>query len=116
MQAGGGGFDNEVLPAAQSYTFRVGGMNRTLKQSVVFTATLLEDLSAMKNTQVTFGMTANAAVGAAVAQQVVQSKLTDQLPWSNLRITGTAIINRTNKIQINALPLAPAKSSPPSQK
>ncbi|HXC35746.1 MAG TPA: hypothetical protein VNV43_07710 [Candidatus Acidoferrales bacterium] len=119
-QAGGGGgaFGNEAPPPSQSYTFRVGGMNRTLKQSVVFTATLLEDLTVMKNAQVTFGMTANAAVGAAVAQQMVQSKGTNQmtqLQWSNLRISGTAIINRTNKIQVNALPRAPVKSSLPSQ-
>ncbi|HEV2329455.1 MAG TPA: hypothetical protein VGY56_11785 [Verrucomicrobiae bacterium] len=119
-QAGGGGgaFDNGGQSPAQSYTFRVGGMNRTLRQSVVFTATLLEDLTVMKNAQVTFGMTANAAVGAAVAQQMVQSKETNQttqLQWSNLRISGTAIINRTNRIQVNALPLAPVKSSLPSQ-
>lgn len=111
---GAGESGNNAPSSAQNYSFRVGGMNRTLKQRVVFTATLLNDLSLMKNAQVTFGMGANAAVGAAVAQQLVQSRGTNQmaqLPWSSLRIAGTAVINHTNQMRINALPIAPPTKS-----
>jgi hypothetical protein len=90
------------------YSFRVGGMNQTLKQPVVFTATLIENLEVMKNTQVTFGMSANVAYGAALAQQMMRSGQTNQtmqLPWSSLRIAGTAVVNRTNHIEINAAPV-----------
>lgn len=83
--------DTGALPSTQVYSFRVGGMNRTLNQPVMFTATLIEDLAAMK-----FGQTNQAG----------------QLPWSSLRITGTAIINRTNQIQINATPMTPAGRPP----
>lgn len=113
QQTGEGKFQNNA-PPAQNYSFRVGGTNRTLNQRVVFTATLLNELALMKNEQVTFGMSANAAVGAAVAQQWVQSKLTNQmaqLPWSSLCISGTAIINHSNQMQINALPVAPPTKS-----
>ena len=76
-----------ALPSTQVYSFRVGGMNRTLNQPVMFTATLIEDLAAMK---------------------LGQTNREGQLPWSSLRITGTAIINRTNQLQINAAPMTPA--------
>ncbi|HTV39061.1 MAG TPA: hypothetical protein VMF08_00685 [Candidatus Sulfotelmatobacter sp.] len=107
-----------VVPPGQAaqgspgYAFRVKGMNKTLKQSVMFTGTLLEDLSMAKDVQNSFGWTANAAVGAAYAQQAMKSEQTNssasaQLPWSSLRITGTAIINQTNRIEVNAMPVAP---------
>lgn len=115
--AGGGQFDMNTSQG-QKYSFRVGGMNRTLNQSVVFTATLLEDLSAMKNAQVTFGLTANAAVGAAVAQQMMKTVETNhviQLPWSSFRIAGTAVVNKTNQVQVNALPVTTANSSLPQK-
>jgi hypothetical protein len=35
------------------------------------------------------------------------SALTNQLPWSNSRIAGTAMIAGTNQIEINAVPLSP---------
>lgn len=114
---GGGQFDMNTSQG-QKYSFRVGGMNRTLNQSVVFTATLLEDLSAMKNAQVTFGLTANAAVGAAVAQQMMKTVETNhviQLPWSSFRIAGTAVVNKTNQVQVNALPVTTANSSLPQK-
>lgn len=76
-----------ALPSTQVYSFRVGGMNRTLNQPVMFTATLIEDLAAMK---------------------LGQTNQAGQLPWSSLRITGTAVINRTNQLQINAAPMTPA--------
>jgi hypothetical protein len=61
-------------------------------------------------------MTANAAYGAAIAQGLMKSGSTNQtaqLPWSSLRIAGTAVIDRTNHIQINAAPVTPAKSGLP---
>ena len=99
--------------ASQGYEFRVEGMNRTLKQSVLFTGTLLGDLSMAQNVQQSFGWTANAAVGAAYAQQMMKSEQTNQaaqaaqLPWAQLRISGTAIINLTNRIEVNAMPVPP---------
>jgi hypothetical protein len=108
--------DNGAGSSPQIYSFRVGGMNRTLKQSVVFTARLIDNLEMMKNTQVTFGMGANAAYGAAIAQQMMKSKQTNQasqLPWSSLYITGTAIVNRTNQIQVNAAPVPSSSNSAP---
>jgi hypothetical protein len=112
-----GELDRDQQQKEQSYTFRVDGMNRTLKQNVVFTATLLKDLSVMKNAQMTFGMSANAALGAAVAQQLIKSSGTNpavQLPWSNLRISGMATVNQTNQMHVNALPAQPARDSGPS--
>ena len=114
------GMEQTLTPpgqAAQSsagYAFRVQGMNKTLKQSVLFTGTLLGDLSMAKDVQQTFGLTANAAVGAAYAQQLMKSEQTNraaQLPWSKLRITGTAIINKTNRIEVNATPVTPAEKT-----
>lgn len=99
--------------ASQGYEFRVEGMNKTLKQSVLFTGTLLGDLSMAQNVQQSFGWTANAAVGAAYAQQMMKSEQTNQaahaaqLPWAQLRISGTAIINLTNRIEVNAMPVPP---------
>lgn len=66
------------------YSFRVDGMNRTLNQPVLLKATLIENLDAMKSGQ---------------------TNQPGQLLWSNVRITGVAIINRTNQIQINATPV-----------
>jgi hypothetical protein len=104
----------QAAQASQGYAFRVEGMNKTLKQSVLFTGTLLGDLSMAQNVQQSFGWTANAAVGATYAQQMMKSEQTNraaqaaQLPWSRLRINGTAIINLTNRIEVNAMPVPPA--------
>jgi hypothetical protein len=95
----------------QRYFFYATGTNQTLKQSVVFAGTLLEDLSFASESQQTFGMSANAAIGAAYAQQFVRSAMTNQ----PLRIEGTAIIDQTYKIQINATPVPAKSSAPPKQ-
>lgn len=84
--------DNSAEPSPAVYSFRVGGMNRTLNQPVIFTATLIEDLNAMKS-----GQTNQAG----------------QLSWSSLRITGMATVNRTNQIQINAKPVMAVKNGMP---
>ncbi len=95
----------------QKYFFYAVGTNQTLKQSVVFAGTLVEDLSLASNAQQTFGMSANAALGAAYAQQFVRSAMTNQ----PLRIEGVAIIDQTYKIQINAASVPAKNSSPPKK-
>jgi hypothetical protein len=97
------------LQAAQNYFFRVHGMNRTLKQSVVFTGSLLADYALSENVQQSFG---GVVTGAYKNEQQVKTDLTNpttQLPWSNMRITGTAIINRTNHLEVNAAPVTTTK-------
>jgi len=36
-----------------------------------------------------------------------QLLITNQLPWSSLRITGTAVVSDTNNFEINAVPQLP---------
>ncbi len=97
---------NNSPQSQQNYSFQVTGFNRTLKQNVQFTATLLGDIAAAQNAQATFGLKANAAWGAGLVQSMQQYKA-GPLPWSNLCITGTAIVNGTNQIQVNATPVPP---------
>jgi hypothetical protein len=99
------------LQAAQNYLFRVHGMNRTLRQSVVFTGSLLGNFALSQNAQQSFG-----GIGGSFStnQPQVKSALTNQtaqLPWSNLRIAGTAVVNRTNHIEVNASPVVPTKQN-----
>jgi hypothetical protein len=53
------------------------------------------------------------AVGGAYKnEQQVKMELTnqtEQLPWSNIRIAGMAVINRTNHVEVNATPVTPTK-------
>jgi hypothetical protein len=97
------------LQAAQNYLFHVSGMNRTLKQDVVFTGNLLANFAVSGNLQQSFG----GAVGGAYQYQLKteQTNQVAQLPWSNLRIAGTAVINRTNHVEVNAMPVAPTKQN-----
>jgi hypothetical protein len=86
-------------------------MNRTLRQSVVFTGSLLGNFVLSQNTQQSFG-----SIGGSfnTNQPQVKPALTNQtaqLPWSSLRIAGTATINRTNRIKVDAAPVAPAKQN-----
>lgn len=91
----------KVPQAAQNYFFRVAGTNRTLQQNVVFTGNLLAVSSVATNLQLSFRGGGGFGGGRA------QSELTNQLPWSSSRITGTAVIAGTNNIEINAVPLSP---------
>lgn len=103
-------------PDYSLYSFRVHGINRTLKQSVVFSGTLLEDLEMAKNVQMTFGPSANLAFSAGYAQSLMKLESTNQtppLPWSKLRIVGTAVVDHTNQIQINATPVPSLKADAP---
>jgi prepilin-type processing-associated H-X9-DG protein len=100
--------NRDELQTAQNYFFRVTGTNRTLKQNVVFTGNLLPISNATTNLQQSFGGSDGLGGGGTGGGQL-QSALTNQnqLPWSNSRIAGTAVIAETNNIEINALPLSP---------
>ena len=90
-------------PAAQNYFFRVAGMNQSLKQNVVFTG----------NLAVTNGMPLvqsnlfSAGGGGAGGSQNAVANQSLQFLLSNSRISGTAVIDNTNEIIINAVPVAP---------
>ena len=93
--------------AAQNFFFRVAGMNRTLKQNVVFTGNLLANSGVPQPAQTSnsFGGVGGGGGGGgsqlpqAAANQLQQSVL------SNSRIVGTAVIASTNQIEINAMPV-----------
>jgi hypothetical protein len=93
---------------ALNYFFRVTGMNQTLKQNVVFAGNLLAMASTATNLQQSFSGRGGLGGGSAGGSQL-QPALTNQnqLPWSNSRIAGTAVIAGTNHIEINAVPLSP---------
>jgi prepilin-type processing-associated H-X9-DG protein len=86
--------------AAPNYFFRVTGMNRTLKQNVVFTGNLLPVASAAMNAQQSLAGSFNA--GGSQSQSAA-----NQRPWSGVRIAGVAVIAGTNNIEINAVLLVP---------
>jgi hypothetical protein len=95
---------------AQNYSFQVKGFNRTLKQNVEFTGNLLANLAVTQDVERNFGLAANTAAGADHLRIRMKAEATNQfgsLPWSSLRIFGTATINRTNLIEINAAPVVP---------
>jgi hypothetical protein len=91
--------------STQNYFFRVAGTNRSLKQNVVFTGNLVTLSNSGQMARQ--GVNAPDAGGGggnlfqpSVANQMQQSLL------SNSRIAGTALINNTNAIQINAMPVS----------
>ena len=94
---------------AQNYFFRVTGTNRTLQQNVVFAGNLLAIANTTTNLQQSFGGNGGLGGGRGDVVGQLQSALTrhNQLPWSNSRIAGTAVIAETNHIEINAVPLSP---------
>ena len=96
--------------AAQNYFFRVAGMNRTLKQHVVFTGNFLANSGAPQTAQTSnsFGGFGGGGGGGGVAgnqlQQAAANQSQQSLLW-NSRIVGTAVIASTNQIEINAVPV-----------
>jgi hypothetical protein len=92
----------DEVQAAQNYFFRVTGTNQTLKQNVVFTGNLLANAAPNKLPQ-----QFQSGGGAGFGGGQLQAALTNQLPWSNSRIAGTAVVAATNNVEINAVPLAP---------
>ena len=95
--------------AAQNYFFRVAGMNRTLKQNVVFTGNFLANSGAPQAAQTSnyFGGTGGGGgrgvSGAYQFQQAAANQSQQSSLW-NSRIVGTAVIASTNQIEINAVP------------
>ncbi len=94
--------------AAQNYFFRVAGTNRSLNQNVVFTGNVLALTNpvalAEQNRRGGFG----GGSGGGNLQLSDGNASPSQLGiFSNSRIQGTAVINTTNSIEINAVPAAP---------
>ena len=94
--------DNSQM--AQNYFFRVAGTNLTLKQNVVFAGNLLANFNATANGQQANNRNGNFGGGGVGGDGQLQSAITNQLPWSNSRIAGTAVVSDTNNIEINAVP------------
>jgi hypothetical protein len=90
---------------AQNYFFRVTGTNQTLKQNVVFSGNLLAYANTMTNLQQSLSGSGGLTRGGSQLQSALANQ--NQLPWSNSRIAGTAVIAGTNQIEINAMPLSP---------
>jgi hypothetical protein len=99
-----------VQQAAQNYFFHVAGMNRTLKQNVVFTGNLLANSSVpqMAQSSNSFGGFGGGGGGGGSAgnqlQQAAANQSQQSLLW-NSRIVGTAVIAKTNQVEINAVPI-----------
>lgn len=92
---------------SESYYFRVRGENRTLNESVVFTGRLLEPAYAKDSPQTNFGL----GYGAGLPKKSVNLQATNlltELPWARLRISGAAIVNRTNRVDVRASPVGDA--------
>ncbi len=96
---------NRQQSAVQNYFFRVTGMNRTLKQNVVFSGNVEAIPGATTNATQTFG---GGGGGGGITQNNQQVS-TNQLQWqlSNSRVVGTAVIDHTNQIEINAVLVMP---------
>jgi hypothetical protein len=99
--------NREESQAAQNYSFRVEGTNRTLKQAVVFSGNLVANGNLMANGQQKFDRNFGGAGGGGAGGAQQQAALTNQLPWSNSRIAGTAIVGKTNNIEVNAVSQSP---------
>jgi hypothetical protein len=85
-----------------NYSFRVSGVNRSLQQSVVFVGNLVP-----WSNEVALGVSNQFAAGVGGQLQNTASNLDLQQLLSNSRITGTAVVNRTNALEINAVPVNP---------
>ena len=86
--------------AATNFSFRVVGQNRTSKQYVIFTGNLISLAGNTVDSQT--AATANNSAGSgkmSPAQSAAQ--------FSNLRIAGTAMVDTTNQIEVNAMPTTP---------
>jgi len=86
--------------AGNIFYFRVTGQNRTSKQNVVFTGNLIPLAGNMVNLQ-----TAATANNSAVGGEMSQAQ--NAALFSNSRIAGTATVDTTNQIEINAMPTTP---------
>jgi len=96
--------------AAQNYFFRVAGTNRTLRQNVVFTGNVQAISNVPATVQQILSDRGNFGASGSVGGQNNQPVAANQLPQgllSNSRIIGTAVIDSTNQIEINAVPVTP---------
>jgi hypothetical protein len=98
---------NQVSPGAKNedaagnnFYFRVSGQNRTSKQNVVFSGSLIPLAGDAVNSQA--AATAN---NSAVAGEMSQAQ--NAALFSNSRIAGTATVDTTNQIEVNAMPMTP---------
>ena len=93
-------------PANQYYFFRVAGTNRTLKQNVVFSGHVEAIPGESANGQQTLGGRGD---GGSAGNQLppTATNASQQDLRSISRIVGTAIIDDTNRIEINAVPVTP---------
>jgi hypothetical protein len=86
---------------AQSYFFRVTGMNRTLKQKVVFSGNLRMFSKSAAASQIIVTNSLNEKQGPPPVQENIQNRPQSSV-WPNVRIAGTAVISDTNFIEIDA--------------
>jgi hypothetical protein len=86
--------------AENNFYFRVAGQNRTSKQNVVFTGNLIPLAGSQYNSQAAATAENSAGVGG-------MSQVQNAAVFSNSRIAGTATVDVTNQIEINALPALP---------
>ena len=100
-------------PAAQSvlaqnnYFFRVAGQNRTSKQNVVFVGNMIPLTNTLLNaSQNQPGRSAGFNGALLLVTNNQNSRLQSAL-FSNVRITGTVTVDATNRMEINAMPVAP---------
>jgi hypothetical protein len=120
----------DALQIAQKYFFHVYGTNRTTKQTVSFTGGLGANFTSTNSAKQAFGLTDKPANtggvgfggggGGGGGGGVIDSNFdrtksaatnqVAQLPWSDLRITGTAVLSQTNRIPVDAAPVAPNKN------
>lgn len=101
-----GNVPQEKPAPMQSYFFMVYGMNRTLNQNVVFTGNFKANAVRTESLQKTPQMASDSvgSVSGFGGGRWANTNQFAQFPWSNLLIKGTAIINHTNRIPINAKP------------
>ena len=91
----------------QNYTFRVTGMNRTLKQNVVFSGSM-ETAPGVR--RYFGGGGGGGGIGGTFEPAQTNSQATadqQQGVLSNSRVVGTAVIGPTNHISVNAVPVSP---------
>ena len=91
--------------AAQNYFFRVAGVNRTLQQNVVFSGTVEAVPGAFTNATQTFASGGGGGGGGGQSNLQASTNLQQSL-LSNSRVVGTAVIDQTNQIEINAVPVS----------
>jgi hypothetical protein len=92
--------------AAMSCSFRVAGMNQSLKQNVVFSGNLTAITSGVPLVQTNNLIFAVSGEAGGVIQNATSNQSL-QLLLSNSRISGTAVIDSTKQIEINAVPSSP---------